>query len=340
MKIYHSFILLLTAAFILGSCGKPSTPESLKDNKYTGGYKIVKKFPTTGFAQDIVIKDHLAYIAQGEVGLMIVDVSDPASPKELSTTTDNVRGYSAKIAMKDTVVYLAAGSFGVTALNVSDPGHPVVTAPNISIKPAKNLFVNGDYLFTAISEQGVKIADISYPTQPDPRGKTPTAGYARDIKVNPDTTKMLVACGEMGLAIYDITGFQEGFGEYPLLNNCNTPGYTEAVAINKDKSIAYMACGTSGLQILDYSDISNVHIVGSCDEGGYAKDLLYENGRIYMTTELGGLQIIDVKDASNPYLIGTVLTEYALSLDIDDKYVYVADESEGLIVILIPEDAL
>jgi hypothetical protein len=340
MKIYHFVILSLIGSILLAGCGKPSTPESLKDNKYTGGYKIVKKFMTTGFAQDLAVKNNLAYIAQGEVGLMIVDISNPSNPKEVSTTTDNVRGYSAKIALKDTVVYLAAGSFGITVINVSDPAQPKVTASNISIKPTKNITVSENYLFAAISEQGVKIADISYPTQPDPRGRTHTSGYARDISITSDLTKMMVACGEMGLAIYDITNFQDGFGEYPLLASCNTPGYTEAIVINEEKSLAYMACGTFGLQIIDYSDISNVHIVGSCDEGGFAKDLLYKDGKIYMATELGGLQIIDVKDPANPYLYGTILTEYALGVDIDDKYVYLADESEGLIIISIPDNDL
>ncbi len=36
------------------------------------------------------------------------------------------------------------------------------------------------------------------------------------------------------------------------------------------------------------------------------------------------------------FCIGTVETELAMGLAVDDKYVYVADEQEGLIIISIP----
>ncbi len=335
MKMFKLFVVLLFGLFFVMSCGKPTDPESVKKN--SGGYTIVSRFQTTGFAQDVIKKDNLVYIAQGEGGLMIVNVADPKNPQAVSTTTEGVRGYSNKIAMKDSVVYLAAGSFGVTVLNVIDPNAPIVTDANSSIKPAKNVHVFGDYLFTAISEQGVKIAKISYPTQPDPRGTTKTSGYAQGITITADTNYLLVACGEMGLSIFNISNFQQGYGDYPLVGWCDTPGYAEAVTILDSESLAFLACGTAGLQIIDFSDSTNIHIAGNLDEGGYAKELLYKNQRIYLTTEKSGLQIIDVANVSNPKLIGSLETEYALGLDMDEKYIYVADEIEGLIVISIPD---
>ena len=58
--------------------------------------------------------------------------------------------------------------------------------------------------------------------------------------------------------------------------------------------------------------------------------------KIFITTELRGLQIIDVSDPVNPFRIGTVQTQYAKGVTADDKYIYVADEEEGLIIISIP----
>lgn len=339
MKSYKLFLSILTATLIIASCGKPSDPESLKDDKYTGGYTIISKFASKGFAQDLVVKNNLAYIAQGEVGLMIVDVTDRKNPRTVSITTDNVRGYSAKIAMKDTVVYLATGTFGITVVDVTDPENPQVNE-SLSITPARNLYVHGNSLFAAISERGVRIVDITYAAQPIRQGRTQTLGYARDIAITSDTTKMLVACGELGLSIFDISNFQNGLGTYPLIGTCNTPGYAEAVVIDESKSLAFLACGTSGLQIVDFSDPLNIHIVGSLDEGAYAKELVYKNQRIYLTTGRRGLKIIDVKDPSHPYLIGTVLTEHALGLYVDDNYIYLADESEGLIIISISENTI
>ena len=330
-------LLLLLGLTLLTNCGKPNEAESLFPEDISGGYKVVSKFITAGYSQDLLIKDSLVYIAQGEGGLMIVNVADPKNPKTVSITSEDVRGYSTKIAIKDSAIYLAAGSFGVTVLNIARPETPIGTASNLSMKPAKNIYILGDYMFTAVSEQGVKIAEVSFPTQPDIRGGVQTTGFGQGVATNVDSSYLLVANGELGLEIFDISNFQGGFGIYPQVGWTDTPGYAEAVIVSENESIAFMACGVGGLQIIDFSDTSDVHIIGSYDGVGYAKELNYHSQRIYMTAELGGLQIIDVSDLTKPSLIGMIETEFALGVDNDENYIYVADEDEGLIIISIPD---
>lgn len=327
---------LLSGLILLIGCGKPTDPESLLPDDISGGYKIVKIFPTPGYAQDILKKDSLLYIPQGEGGLLIVDVNDPENPQIVSQTTVNVRGYSSKIAMKDSAVYLAAATFGVTVINAANPDTPFVTVSNLGMKPARSFHILGNYMFTAVSEQGVNIAEISYPTEPDIRGGLSTTGYAYGLTTSADSNFLFAACGEMGMSIYDISNFQDGYGIYPQVGWCDAPGDAEAIIIDENKSIAFMACGTGGLQIIDYSDTTNIFIAGSFDSIGYAKDLLYTGDLIYLTTEIYGLQIINVSDVTKPYLVGIVPTGYALGLDMDDNYIYIADETEGLIIISIP----
>lgn len=336
MRKYKLFVLLLIGINLLFSCGKPTTPETVPIPDVSGGYTIVKKFTTAGYSQDVLKKGNLLYMAQGEGGLQIIDITNPEDPQTVSITSDGARGYSAKVAVKDTAVYLAAGSFGVTTVDASDPTAPVIPGSNSTEKPAKSLYIMGDYLFVAVSEQGVKISDISVPIYPDPKGRVATSGFAYGLTISSDTAYMYVACGEMGMYIIDISVFEQGWPIYHEVAWCDTPGKAEAITILEEKSIAFMACGTAGLQIMDYADTTNVHIVGSLDEGGYAKDLVYRDNLIFMTVELGGLQVIDVSDVANPKLVGEVDTEFSLGLDVDDDYVYVADENEGLIIIARP----
>ena len=77
-------------------------------------------------------------------------------------------------------------------------------------------------------------------------------------------------------------------------------------------------------------------IIGSYATGGYAKEVVYKDNKVYVTTGLRGLQIFDVSNLYSPVRIGTVQTKFAKGLAVDDKYVYVADEQEGLIIISIP----
>ncbi len=338
-KVFLQSFFLIIIVFAVG-CAKPTNPESLDQDPApgpgNGGYIILSKFTTPGFAQDVIKNGNFLYIAQGEGGLFILDVANPALPIAVSTTTDNARGYSTKVAFKDSAVYIAAGNYGVTVFNVANPFAPDVTASNTSMKPARNLHILGEYIFTAISEQGVKIANISEVLHPDLRTTINTSGYAVGLITSLDSNYLLVACGEIGFQMYDISEFNEGFGNYPLAAFCDTKGHAESIVLSDTGKIAFLACGTAGLQIIDYSDTANVFIAGSYSTGGYAKELYFEGNRIYVTTESKGLQIIDVKDISHPTLIGIVPTDYALGIDVDDNYIYIADEDEGLIIVKKP----
>lgn len=326
--------VLIVAATILSSCGTPSEPESIIGGD--GGYKILGKLSTSGYAQDLVVSDTLAFITQGEGGLMIISVANPYLPKELSSVTQNLKGYSNKAAIKDTVVFISAGAFGASVVDVSNPYNPVVTATNLALKPARGFEISGNFLFTAIGEYGFKISEISYPTQPDLRGETSTPGFAQGLCVTPDKQYLLVACGEMGLSVFNISELQTGWGNYPMTGWIDTPGYAEDVVVHPDLPYAFMACGTAGLFIADYSDSANVKIISNYSTGGYAKEIIYKNNRLYVTTGVRGVQIFDVSNILSPVRIGTVATKNARGLTADEKYIYVADDTEGLIIIAMP----
>ncbi len=329
--IISSFLL---SFILISGCGTPNDPDSIMGGD--GGYKIVGKYRTSGYAQDVVVRDTLAYIAQGEGGLEIINIANHLSPEIIFNLTEGCRGYSSKIAILDTIVYLASGIFGITVVDVSNPCQPCTTVNNRNIKPGKDFCIYKNFLLTAISEEGVSIAEISYPSQPDPRGTLITPGYAQGVDCSPDKNYALVAVGEMGLALYDISQLQTGWGNYPLVKLVDTEGYAENVCINPDHPIAYIASGTGGLAIIDFSDSLNIKLVGKFETGGYAKEVYYNSGKVFIATELRGLQIIDVSNPSAPFRIGTVQTEYAKGVAADDQYIYVADEIEGLIIIKIP----
>jgi len=327
---------LLLVSLLLPNCGTPVDPESIDGDD--GGYKIVSKLSTIGHTQDVIVDNTLAFVAQGEGGVMIINISNPNKPTAISIANEGMKGYAYKVARKDSAIYLAAGGFGVTVFNVADPENPKLTETNYPLKPAKSFLVMGDFLFTTISEYGVQIASIENDkvTHPDIRGGADTPGFAQGICSSPDSNYLLVACGEMGLATIDISDLVTGYGTYLMAGWNDLPGYSEDVVTHPTLPYAYVACGTAGFTIVDFSDPTDLKVVSNYETGGYAKEILYKDGRVYMTTEARGLKIFDVANVSSPVLIGTVKTEYAKGLDMDDNYIYVADEVEGLITISIP----
>ena len=327
-------VLFLILVFLI-ACGTPNDPESIMGGD--GGYKIVSKFVTSGSAQDVVVKDTIAYVTQGEGGLILISVSNQKLPKQLSNVTQkDLKGYSNKIASNDTVLFISAGAWGVSSIDISDPLYPAAKFSNVPIKPAEGMVIVGDFLFTAIGEEGFQIAKIDAGYYLDPRGKTSTQGFAQAVCVTADTNYLLVACGEMGFAIHDISYLATGEGDYTLIGYTDTPGYAEDVVSHPTLPYAFMACGTGGFYIIDYSDSANVKVVGSYSTQGYAKEVVYKDGKAFVTTGQRGLQIFDVTNVTSPIRLGTVQTQLAMGLAADDKYVYVADEKDGLVIISIP----
>lgn len=331
-KIYYLF--LATVLAFLMSCGTPNEPESIIGGD--GGYKIVSRFATSGYAQDVIIKDSLAYISQGQGGLMLINISDPVHPEFVSELTYGLRGYSYKLASKDNVIYLAAGTFGVNTVDISDPLNPILTQEDRPIAPAKNFHVHGQYLFTAVSEEGINITKLTDPSHPDIRQTFFVPGYAQAAYTSADGNYLLIACGEVSFTIFDISDFQDGYNIYPVVAWLDTPGYAEDVVAHPTLPIAFLACGTGGFFIIDYSDSTDVKIKGSYPTGGYAKEIVYLDNKVYVSTGLRGVQIFDVSNLGSPVRLATIPTEHAMGLTVDQKYIYVADEVEGLIIISIP----
>lgn len=340
MKKFYSIVISLSLILLI-RCGTPNEPDSIIGGD--GGYKIVSKHLTSGYAQDIIVKDNFAYIAQGEGGFVVFDVSNRNAPVELAYEADSLKGYAYKLILNNSFVYIAAGAFGVSTINVSNPANPFVGFTNLQIKPARSFEIVSTpeyrFLLTASDEWGVTIAEASEPVYPQTRGYFYTHGFAKGLCVTPDSIYILVACGEMGLSVINVSQVLSGGGygnHNTLIGWVDTPGYAEDVAVHPTSPYAFIASGTGGLQIADYSDSSEVKIVGSYSTGGYAKEVVYKDGKVYITTELRGLQIIDVSNVNSPVRIGTVPTKYAMGLFVDENYVYVADEVEGLIIISIP----
>lgn len=321
---------LICSALTLMQCAQPNDPETLRPS--TGGYHVLSVLPTQGYAQDVVVHDTLAILAQGEGGVMITSVADPVHPRFLSVCKDEVRGYSYKIAVKDSTVFVASGDFGVNVVSVANPSLPYATATSLNIKPARAFHVMGDYLFTAVSEAGVKISEISYPPQPDVRGGLQTPGYARALTTTADSALLVVACGEMGIAFYDIRDLQGGFGTYRLWGWLDTPGYVDDVTIMGTQHVALLAAGPAGFLVVDFSDSTNIHLASAAATAGTARAIAYRDGKAYVAVDRGGLQVFAVDQPASVRLLGTVETTLAYGVAVDARCIYVADRTEGLII--------
>jgi len=76
-----------------------------------------------GTAYDVKVVGNRAYVALGAGRLLILDVSDPAGPVQLSSSDLSWAAYG--VVVSGTVAYVAGSASGLEIFDVEDPARPV-----------------------------------------------------------------------------------------------------------------------------------------------------------------------------------------------------------------------
>ena len=195
-------IIPLLCLVMFLSCAKPTDPESLYN---AGGYSVVGRLALAGYGEDVKVRDTIAYVAQGEGNLTIVSIADRANPRVLSSYHERLRGAASKVALKDSILYCVEGTSGVDIVNVADPyaaywcGHFGGSGTT-----SHDVEVFGQWMFHGLGGVGWQVIDFSYsPIVPDPQSTIEGPGFSMGMAMTADSS-LLIACGEMGFAAYDL----------------------------------------------------------------------------------------------------------------------------------------
>jgi hypothetical protein len=324
--IYNLFILVVFSF----SCGKRKDPESL----YTdGGYKITSTFKIPGYAKDVLVDGKYCYIAQGEGGVAIVNVSNPTNPILVASLNQELRGNSTKVAKDSNIVYLTAGSFGFSSVDVSNPDTPSVVTTNINMKASKNATIRNKFLFAAVSERGVNIAKLDELGSPDIRGTTKTQGYAQAVAVTTDFQKMFVACGEMGVEAFDISDFKDGYGPYPSLSSVSATGYSSSIALNEKDKLVLVGCESYGLKVYDYSIAGALKLVGTFETDNKLVEIKFDYPYAYLCLGKGGFQVVNLSTPNSMSSVARMKISNAIGVDFDQQYIYIATNEGGIVIL-------
>lgn len=137
----------------------------------------------SGF-RDVKVSGKYAYCSNSN-GLVIIDVSDPADPKKVSTLALGAKGSAGTWLTVQKIlvgpgpyVYIPFGQAGIKIINVSDPANPVLVATFPTIGYAESIFMESsgakthayisEYAFTEDQFMGLEIADFTDILNPTP----------------------------------------------------------------------------------------------------------------------------------------------------------------------------
>ena len=152
---------------------------------------------TSGSAEDVCVVGQYAYVADGDAGLRIIDVSTPSSPTEVGFFDTEGNAYG--VYVLDRYAYVADGDAGLRIVDISRPSSPTEVGFFDTGGTAKGIYVLGFYAYVADGSAGLRIIDVSRSSSPTEVGFYDTGGSATGVCVLENVA--YVADGNDGLYI-------------------------------------------------------------------------------------------------------------------------------------------
>ena len=283
-------------------------------------------YSTHGRAFDVKVRDDVAFVADLQTGLHIINVSDPSSPTLLSVyEMDNPH----KIYLDEDIAYVTCWENGFEIINISDPENPVqISHFNGSVM---NTFdIEGDCAF--IDSFGLQILNISDPQNPSEIYHYYDSGNTSAVYVEENTAYLgTYIYGEFyGFTIVDVTNKTnpQKLGQY------NTTDIVAGISVVGD--LALVANWGVGLSIFNVSNPEDPVLLSNHFDGGASENAYFINGYAFVADYNNGLEILNINDPENPVEVGQYYDGGgAYGIAVQNNIAFVADDNQGLEILEI-----
>ncbi len=279
---------------------------------------IVGSVQVPNYALNVTVSGSYAYVAGGESGLLVIDISTASTPQLVSS--EATPGFARGVAVSGSYAYVTDDAEGFQVMDISTPSAPQLVASVVTPGTySPGVTVSGSYAYVADYDSGLQIVDISTPSTPNLIGSEDTPSHAYAVAVSGNYA--YVADFDSGLQIIDISTPSD---PQIIGTGVDTPGPATGVTVSG--SYAYVSAYYNGLQVIDISTPSAPEIIGSVDTPDVASSVTVSGNYAYVADRQGGLHVIDISTPSDPKLIASVDTPaYANGVAVLGSYAFVAD---------------
>jgi hypothetical protein len=341
-SLHHSFSELRFASLRMTQPGTSLAFHADTIATYQGVFAptLVGSYDTPGQAVGVQVVGNYAYVADGDSGLQIIDISNPQNPIFKGNYDTPSISYDLKVV--GNYAYVADNHSGLQIIDISNPQNPILKGNYDTPGLSYGLKVVGNYAYVADYYNGLQIIDISNPSNPILKGNYDTQGWSVDL----DVVGNYAFVGDYynGLQIIDISNPSSPIlkGSYATPGNAFSVQVVGNYAYIVNNGFSFSGSNTL-LQIIDISDLSNPILKGSYNatstSGGANIQIVSKYA--YVTNWHKGLEIIDISNPTSPTLKGNYDTSssgsYAQKLQVVGNYAYVANYDGGLQIINVSE---
>jgi len=283
-------------------------------------------YSTLGRAFYVQVRDDVAFVADLQTGLHIINVSDPGSPTLLSLyEMDNPH----KIYLDEDIAYVTGWENGFEIINISDSEHPVQLS-HFNGSVMNTFDIEGDCAF--IDSFGLQILNISDPQNPSEIYHYYDSGNTSAVFVEENTAYLgTYIYGEFyGFTIVDVTNKTnpQKLGQY------NTTDIVAGISVVGD--LALVANWGVGLLIFNVSNPENPVLLSNYFDGGASENAYFVDGYAFVADYNNGIEILNIKDPENPVEVGQFYDGGgAYGIAVQNNIAFVADDNQGLEILEI-----
>jgi hypothetical protein len=294
---------------------------------------------------DAVALGKYAYLAVEDVGIQILDMSNPAQPTLAGVY--NVEGEIEDISIADNIVYVATDSDQLQVVDVGDPSLPIKIGAYDSSGSITRLEVANNHIYAAAGSDGLHVIDTINPKLPVevghfmlPDGIRKMAenydeiGYVTGLTIKDDLAYLAVK--DIGIQAVDISN-----PHIPLAANFYflTHGIND-VAVNNGQ--VYVSKGFNGVEVTDDppAPLAEINYYKVSADFPYSfKDVAIGEEYFYILSD-NGLMTAELSENNTFTEVDFYELDfyYLNDLATDGRYVYIA--SEGMQIIEISESGI
>ncbi len=246
---------ILVSIFLIGCGGSSASDpqakaETKSDDKkqalVTDKDGKVKTIKLSGSAEAITLSKDALFVAKGEDGVEIVKIGyEDSISSELIGVIDGINAKSLSLSEDESKLYVENEQGFINIINISNLSSPV--KESVTTKQEIQKFTttkDKNYEFRPKGRDGLEIYDISNPASPT-LSHTFDKSNAYDIVLADNDTKALVAAGETGINLLDITTITQP----NMIVNFEVQGGVKGLSLNKDEGLLFVANGDNGVLI-------------------------------------------------------------------------------------------
>jgi hypothetical protein len=242
----------------------------------------------------IVVQGDFAFVGDTRHGVNVADVSDPLSPRLV--TTFNLPGMTFIPALSEALLYVPNGYDGLRVMDMADPEHPSLLGTAGTGGIAFGVDVEGRFAYVANSTSGLCIVDVDIPSMPVALGHLDLSADGTSWGVAALGEIAYVTDSSAGLAVVDVSN-----PLHPqLLRFVSMPFQSQCV--QRQGNLLYVGGHPKGLAVLDITEPEQPAIIGYCDTL-FGVAMVRIKGETAWLAE-GQVQIADVSNPRAPRIVG------------------------------------